>query len=98
MLFRSDKKGKKINDLGTVQELDDRTFLGSKDEWLGLSVGIQVNQPTCFWTQPIQTVSNSEGGFEAVHQSVCVVPNWRVVPDRSGKWVMTMKLDVKCEK
>ena len=93
-----DKKGKKINDLGTVQELEDRTFLGLKDEWLGLSVGIQINQPTSFWTLPIQTVSNSEGGFEAVHQSVCVVPNWRVVPDRFGKWVMTMKMDVKCEK
>ena len=90
-----DEKDVKIDTLGAVRDFNDnRKFLGLKDEWLGLSVGIQVNEPTRFWTFPIQTVSASEGGFEAVHQSVCVVPNWVVVPDSSGKWVMTMKVKI----
>lgn len=96
--FFYNEQGEKIDHLGAVLDInEDGTFLGLTDEWLGLNIGILTDQPTRFWTQPIQTVSNSEGGFELVHQSVCVVPNWQVVPDASGKWVMTMKIDVSAK-
>jgi len=37
-------------------------------------------------------VSQSEGGFELVHQSVCVVPHWFLTPDAEGRWSVTMSL------
>ena len=44
------------------------------------------------WTYPIETVSQSEGGFELVHQSVVVEPHWHVVGDADGRWSLTMQL------
>jgi hypothetical protein len=44
------------------------------------------------WTFPIQSVSQSEGGFELVHQSVVVMPHWIVTPDAAGRWGVTLRL------
>ena len=49
---------------------------------------------TGIWTFPIQSVSQSEGGFELVHQSVVVMPHWIVTPDADGIWKVTMRLDL----
>jgi alpha-amylase len=37
-------------------------------------------------------VSQSEGGFELVHQSVVVMPHWIVTPDADGVWKVAMRL------
>ena len=66
--------------------------LGLTDEWLGLEVGLKMSRPTNFWTFPIETVSQSEGGFELVHQSVVVMPHWMVEADKEGRWSVTMQL------
>jgi alpha-amylase len=55
-------------------------------------VGLTFNRPTNVWTFPIETVSQSEGGFELVHQSVCVIPHWLVRGDAAGKWSITLQL------
>ena len=65
------------------------------DGWLGLDVGLSCNRPTNFWTFPIATVSQSEGGFEAVHQSVVVMPHWLIEADEQGKWGVTMRLSLQ---
>jgi alpha-amylase len=44
------------------------------------------------WTFPIETVSQSEGGFELVHQSIVVQPRWLVRGDAAGRWSVTMRL------
>ena len=62
------------------------------DEWLGIDVGLKSSRPTSFWTFPVETVSQSEGGFELVHQSTVVQPHWFVTGDREGRWSVTMQL------
>ena len=52
-------------------DLADAEDFGLTDEWLGIDVGLSFSRPTNIWTYPIETVSQSEGGFELVHQSVC---------------------------
>ncbi len=61
------------------------------DEWLGIDVGLKTSRPTHFWTFPVETVSQSEGGFELVHQSTVVQPHWFVTPDRDGRWMVSMR-------
>ena len=68
--------------------------LGLTDEWLGIDVGLKMSRPTGFWTFPIETVSQSEGGFELVHQSVVVMPHWLVEADKEGRWSVTMQLSL----
>lgn len=39
-------------------------------------------------------MSQSEGGFELVHQSVAVMPRWYITADADGRWSVTMSLSV----
>jgi alpha-amylase len=82
----------RLGQLGTQLNLTDAHGLGLVDEWLGIEVGLKPSKPTHFWAYPVATVSQSEGGFELVHQSVCVLPHWFVTPDAEGRWSVTMTL------
>lgn len=81
--------------LQTLKDLANQTTIGLVDEWLGLDASLSFSRPTGVWAFPIQTVSQSEGGFELVHQSTAVLPHWHVEPDAQGKWevVIQFKLD-----
>ena len=68
--------------------------MGLTDEWLGIDVGLAFSRPTAIWTYPIETVSQSEGGFELVHQSVVVQPHWHVQGDADGRWSVTIQLSL----
>ena len=84
----------RLGDLGTQLDLTDADEFGLIDEWLGIDLGLKTSRPTHIWTFPIQTVSQSEGGFELVHQSVVVQPHWIVVPNKEGRWSVTMTWDI----
>jgi alpha-amylase len=87
-----DADGTRLGQLGKQLDLADVTSLGLTDEWLGIDVTMKASRPTSIWTFPIETVSQSEGGFELVHQSVCTIPHWLVRGDSAGKWSVTIQL------
>lgn len=89
-----DIDGNLLGQLGSKLDLGGVFGLGLTDEWLGLDVGLKMSRPTNFWTFPIETVSQSEGGFELVHQSVVVMPHWRVEADQEGRWSVTMQMSL----
>jgi alpha-amylase len=64
------------------------------DEWLDLAVGLGWSQVAGLWCFPIETVSQSEGGFEGVYQSSAVVPHWRIVADASGRWEVRIRWSI----
>ncbi|WP_165064627.1 alpha-amylase/4-alpha-glucanotransferase domain-containing protein [Paludisphaera rhizosphaerae] len=81
--------------LGTLDSRVDRPHmegLSLTDEWLDLAVGLSWSRPGGVWCFPIETVSQSEGGFEGVYQSSAVIPHWHVVGDESGRWEVTIRL------
>lgn len=84
----------RLGQLGSQLSLEGAQELGLTDEWLGLALHLNFNQPTSIWTFPVETVSQSEGGFELVHQSVVVMPHWHVRGDAQGRWSVTLLLDV----
>lgn len=84
-----------LGHLGSQLDEHDMRTLGLVDQWLGLDIGLHTNRPTSFWTYPVETVSQSEGGFELVHQSVVVQPHWWVRPDAQGKWSVTLDMNIK---
>lgn len=87
-----DERGRQIGQLDAQLALEPMSRLGLVDEWLGLDVELEVSTPAAFWTLPIQTVSQSEGGFELVHQSCAVVPRWAFTAPDDGKWSVRMTL------
>ncbi len=92
--FYYDDQGRNLGQLQTVLDLPETDRLGLVDEWLGLDVAIELSQPAAIWTFPIQTVSNSEGGFEAVHQSSTVVPRWTVRANAERTWSVQIVLSL----
>ncbi|MFO0914305.1 MAG: alpha-amylase/4-alpha-glucanotransferase domain-containing protein [Pirellulales bacterium] len=91
--FQGDPQNR-LGQLGKCLSIEDGFDLGLADQWQGIRLQLSANRPTGFWTFPIETVSQSEGGFELVHQSVVVHPHWLVQADAEGRWSVTMKLDV----
>ena len=89
-----DLEGHRLGQLGTRLDLADVQSLGMVDQWLGIDVGLGLSRPTHLWTFPIETVSQSEGGFELVHQSVVVHPHWFVTGDAEGRWSVNMTLSM----
>jgi alpha-amylase len=93
--FFHDSRGQSLGQLGTRLDLHDTDYLGLTDEWLGIDVELQSDQPMHVWTYPVETVSQSEAGFELVHQSVVVHPHWYITAGSDGRWstAMTLNLD-----
>jgi alpha-amylase len=78
--------GRNLGPLDELLDLPAGRQLALCDEWLDLSATFSWSKPAAVWTFPIQTVSQSEGGFEAVYQSTAVLPRWTVEPDEHGVW------------
>jgi alpha-amylase len=92
-------EGWRLGQLQTLQDLTDADRLALVDEWLGLEATLSWSRRGGVWAFPIQTVSQSEGGYELVHQSTAVVPHWLVEPDASGRWeiALSLRLDTSRE-
>lgn len=93
--FFYDASGTRLGDLGQQLDLDDVKQFGLIDQWLGIDLTLALDRPSGLWTYPVQSVSQSEGGFELVHQSVVVQPHWMVTGDAQGRWSVTMTLDIR---
>ena len=90
--YRGD--GERLGELHTELDLHETEDLCLTDQWLGIDVRMMASQPTSWWTFPVETVSQSEGGFELVHQSVVVHPHWFVRGDSQGRWSITIELEM----
>jgi hypothetical protein len=85
---------RRLGQMGARLDLNDCRELGLVDEWLGIDCNLTLSRPSGLWTYPIETVSQSEGGFELVHQSVAVQPHWLVQGDADGRWSVTLQIAI----
>ena len=92
--YFTSRDGQRLGELGTSLSLNEADGLSLTDEWLGIDVDLGIDRPSGLWAFPIETVSQSEGGFELVHQSVCVQPHWLIQSDSEGRWAVTMRLGI----
>jgi alpha-amylase len=84
--YYSDTSGNRLGLLDARLDLRDQEGVTLTDEWLDLSVGLSWSRRAGLWCHPVETVSQSEGGFEAVYQSSAVIPHWVVTGDASRRW------------
>jgi 4-alpha-glucanotransferase len=56
------------------------------DEWQRVSVTLTASGAREFWVTPIETVSESEDGFERIYQGSKLVAVWPVELPRGGEW------------
>ncbi|MBI4711765.1 MAG: DUF1926 domain-containing protein, partial [Planctomycetes bacterium] len=81
-----DSARKNIGPLITVGEAKDQKMFGIKDEYQKIDIGFTLDKPADIWFFPVQTVSQSEGGFELIYQSSVILPRWELNLEPGRKW------------
>jgi alpha-amylase len=56
------------------------------DEWQDVAVEIEARGASELWVSPIETVSESEEGFERVYQGSQILGVWNVTLDPTQSW------------
>ncbi|MBI5365819.1 MAG: DUF1926 domain-containing protein [Planctomycetes bacterium] len=92
--FYVDGGGRNVGPLVTVGDFREQEGFGLVDEWQGIAVRLGWSAPAGVWIFPVQTVSNSEGGFEAVYQNSVVLPRWRLALGPGERWTATLRIQV----
>jgi alpha-amylase len=83
-----------LGNLSTLLRRADETRLGIIDEWLKLELWLSTEPASGFWTYPVHTVNESEGGFERVYQGSAVLPYWRLEARPGEEQILTVTLEV----
>ena len=93
-------KNHEIDDpkLASIGIVNDVIEMGLKDEWQGLNIRFTFDQPTVVWRFPIETISQSEAGFERVYQSSVVFPNWKIQLPPGSEWHTSIWYEILTEK
>jgi 4-alpha-glucanotransferase len=60
--------------------------LRAVDEWQKVSVAFEASGARQFWISPIETVSESEDGFERIYQGSQVIAVWPVELAQGAEW------------
>jgi alpha-amylase len=62
------------------------TRLGQGNSWLAVGVETDVAPAADAWYAPIETVSNSEAGFERVYQGGALLLSWPLALATGSRW------------
>jgi hypothetical protein len=65
------------------------------DHWYALDIELVAPRGADFWSYPVQSVSQSESGFDLSYQSTAIVPHWKVRLEPGKPWSVTLSLGVK---
>jgi alpha-amylase len=65
--------------------------LAQGNGWLATHVDTTVSPAADAWYAPIETVSNSEAGFERVYQGSALLLSWTVNVAPGGSWSATIE-------
>ncbi|MHC4598065.1 MAG: alpha-amylase/4-alpha-glucanotransferase domain-containing protein [Planctomycetota bacterium] len=85
--------GEKIGPLGHAGERPPATFLGLVDEWQGVKIEFRFTPAASLYLLPVETVSQSEGGFELLYQQSCVIPWWPFSLAKGDRFEATIEID-----
>jgi 4-alpha-glucanotransferase len=65
------------------------------DEWQRVSVDFHAPHARNFWISPIETVSESEDGFERIYQGSQIMPVWPIELSPGAEWSGKLSLEIR---
>lgn len=81
--------------LASIGETNNVKQVGLVDEWLKLRLTLTFSRAASLWRAPVETVSQSECGFERVYQSSMVMPIWRLSLPPGKSWEAEIRVKVE---
>jgi alpha-amylase len=64
--------------------------LAQGNDWIGISVTTTTSKPARAWWAPVETISNSESGFERVYQGSGLLLGWPIALAAGATWTVTI--------
>ncbi|HEV8402169.1 MAG TPA: alpha-amylase/4-alpha-glucanotransferase domain-containing protein [Candidatus Limnocylindrales bacterium] len=64
--------------------------LDQGNDFVGIALTTTVSEPATAWWAPVETVSNSEGGFERVYQGAGLLLSWPLALAPDASWTVTV--------
>jgi alpha-amylase/alpha-mannosidase (GH57 family) len=64
------------NRMNSAGALESVKFVRLVDRWMNIAIVIRCEPAATLWRFPVETVSQSEGGFEKTYQGSCVTAVW----------------------
>jgi len=80
-----------LHKLDNIQSVPDVDSIYIKDPELGLTLLLTVGQAARLWRFPIETISNSEDGFELTYQGSCILLSWTFELKPGEKWGVDLR-------
>jgi alpha-amylase len=77
-----------LNSMGLEGQVKDA---GMTDDWLRLDLQVEMEQSALFYRYPVETISQSEGGFERVCQGSCLMFGWELAFSLGAKQLVTFR-------
>ena len=62
--------------------------LAQGNDYIGIALATTVSRPATAWWAPVETVSNSEGGFERVYQGSGLLLSWPLALAAGESWTV----------
>jgi alpha-amylase len=81
--------------LGSRGENQAISLIKLVDERNGFDVSLEFNKPALFWRFPIETVFQSESGFEKAYQSSVAFPSWKFSLGPKETWTVKMSFRIE---
>lgn len=85
----------KARNFASSGELNNVRSVRMVDDWLGYEMELSLGHESALWRFPVETVSQSEAGYERVFQSSCLTPVWRVSLAPGVPWKVRLGLNIK---
>ena len=93
--FYYTNRNKNLGPLISQSKAPDEKIFGIKDFFQKIDISFNLADSTEFWYFPVQTVSQSESGFELVYQSSVILPRWELHLKPQKKWAVRITKTVK---
>lgn len=82
----------KLNSVGEDNAVNQISLI---DEYRGVDICLGFDKKATLWRFPLETISQSESGFERSYQGSVIFPNWKMELKPRVPWSLRMKLDIK---
>lgn len=79
----------------SMGESKDVSTIGIKNSIISTDINLSLSRRCTLWRYPIETISQSESGFEREYQSSVLIPNWRFILMQGGEWEVSIKLTMR---
>ena len=76
-------------------ESKDISYFGIENRLISTNIGLSFSEACTLWRFPIETVSQSESGFEKEYQSSVLIPHWRFGLKEGGEWSVKIRLTMR---